>query len=51
MSKRPEHNIKDPVSCVMYANQSCTDLEQSTDTLDTVHDFLCIELEGMNVRT
>lgn len=48
MSKRPEHNIKDPVSCVIDANQSCTDLEQSTDTLDTVRDFLCIELELIN---
>lgn len=45
MSKRPERNIKDPVSCVIDANQSCTDLEQTTDTLDTVRDFLCIEWE------
>lgn len=51
MSKRPEHNIKDPVSCVIDANQSCTDLEQTTATLDHVRDFLFIELEGMNVYT
>ena len=37
------NNIKDPTSCVIDANQSCTDFEQTTATLDHVHDFLVLK--------
>lgn len=38
-------NLKDPTSCVIDANRSCTNFEQTTATLDHVRDFLFIELE------